>query len=49
MYLQPRREAGGATIFPDIGLDVMPVKGNAVFFSYDRPTPAPRPCTAARR
>jgi prolyl 4-hydroxylase len=32
-------EAGGATIFPDIGLDVAPVKGNAVFFSYDRPHP----------
>ncbi|RZL35996.1 MAG: 2-oxoglutarate-dependent dioxygenase [Rubrivivax sp.] len=32
--------AGGATIFPDIGLDVAPVKGNAVFFSYDRPHPA---------
>ena len=31
---------GGATVFPDIGLDVMPVKGNAVFFSYDRPHPA---------
>ena len=29
--------AGGSTIFPDIGLDVAPVKGNAVFFSYDRP------------
>lgn len=38
MYLQttPR---GGATIFPDIGLEVPPVKGNAVFFSYDRPHP----------
>ncbi|RZJ07135.1 MAG: 2-oxoglutarate-dependent dioxygenase [Rubrivivax sp.] len=32
--------AGGATIFPDIGLDVAPVKGNAVFFSYDRPHPS---------
>jgi prolyl 4-hydroxylase len=31
--------AGGSTIFPDIGLDVAPVKGNAVFFSYDRPHP----------
>jgi len=28
---------GGATTFPDIGLDVMPARGNAVFFSYDRP------------
>jgi prolyl 4-hydroxylase len=33
-------EAGGSTIFPDIGLDVAPVKGNAVFFSYDRPHPS---------
>jgi prolyl 4-hydroxylase len=31
---------GGATIFPDVGLDVAPVKGNAVFFSYDRPAAA---------
>lgn len=29
--------AGGATSFPDIGLDVAPVKGQAVFFSYERP------------
>ena len=35
-------EAGGATVFPDIGLDVAPVRGNAVFFSYDRPHPATR-------
>ena len=33
---------GGATIFPDIHLDVAPVKGNAVFFSYDRPHPMTR-------
>jgi prolyl 4-hydroxylase len=33
-------EQGGATIFPDVGLEVAPVKGNAVFFSYDRPDPA---------
>lgn len=32
--------AGGSTVFPDIGLDVVPVKGNAVFFSYDRPHPS---------
>jgi len=38
MYLNTP-EAGGATIFPDIKLEVMPVKGNAVFFSYDRPHP----------
>lgn len=39
MYLNTP-EAGGSTIFPDIGLDVAPVKGNAVFFSYDRPHPS---------
>jgi len=39
MYLQ-EPEAGGATIFPDIGLDVAPVLGTGVFFSYDRPDPA---------
>lgn len=33
----PRR--GGATVFPEIELDIAPVKGNAVFFSYDRPHP----------
>ena len=33
-------EQGGATIFPDVGLEVAPIKGNAVFFSYDRPDPA---------
>jgi prolyl 4-hydroxylase len=33
---------GGATIFPDAGLDVAPVRGSAVFFSYDRPDPATR-------
>jgi len=41
MYLNtPRR--GGATTFPDAGLDVAPIKGNAVFFSYDRPHPMTR-------
>lgn len=39
MYLNTP-ERGGATTFPDIKLDVMAVKGNAVFFSYDRPDPA---------
>jgi prolyl 4-hydroxylase len=29
-------EGGGSTIFPDAGLEVAPVRGNAVFFSYDR-------------
>ena len=33
---------GGATVFPDVQLDVTPVRGNAVFFSYDRPHPATR-------
>lgn len=27
---------GGATVFPDVQLAVSPVRGNAVFFSYDR-------------
>ena len=35
-------EAGGATVFPNAGLEVAPVRGNAVFFSYDRPHPATR-------
>ena len=36
MYLnEPTR--GGGTTFPDIGLEVAPVRGNAVFFSYERP------------
>ena len=35
-------DAGGATVFPDVGLEVAPLRGNAVFFSYDRPTPASR-------
>ncbi len=29
-------EGGGSTTFPDAGLEVAPVRGNAVFFSYDR-------------
>ncbi len=29
-------ERGGATVFPDVQLEVAPIKGNAVFFSYDR-------------
>jgi prolyl 4-hydroxylase len=33
---------GGATTFPDVGLQVAPLKGNAVFFSYDRPHPMTR-------
>lgn len=34
--------AGGGTTFPDVNLEVAPVKGNAVFFSYDRPHPMTR-------
>ena len=33
---------GGGTTFPDIGLEVVPQRGNAVFFSYDRPSPSTR-------
>lgn len=33
MYLNDV-EAGGSTVFPDIGLDVLPRKGNAVYFAY---------------
>lgn len=41
MYLnEPAR--GGGTTFPDVGLEVAPVRGHAVFFSYDRPHPSTR-------
>jgi prolyl 4-hydroxylase len=41
MYLNdPVR--GGGTTFPDVGLEVAPQRGNAVYFSYDRPHPATR-------
>jgi prolyl 4-hydroxylase len=33
---------GGGTTFPDVKLEVAPVRGNAVFFSYDRPHPVTR-------
>jgi prolyl 4-hydroxylase len=33
---------GGATIFPDVHLEVAPKRGNAVFFSYDRAHPSTR-------
>jgi prolyl 4-hydroxylase len=33
---------GGATVFPEAQLDVAPVRGNAVFFSYDRAHPVTR-------
>ncbi len=38
MYLNTPA-CGGATVFPDANFEVAPVKGNAVFFSYDRPHP----------
>ncbi|WP_367847092.1 2OG-Fe(II) oxygenase [Rhodoferax sp. WC2427] len=38
IYLQSP-ELGGATLFPDVQLEVAPQRGNAVFFSYDRPHP----------
>jgi prolyl 4-hydroxylase len=41
MYLNSP-EKGGATSFPDVALEVAPIKGNAVFFSYDRPHPVTR-------
>lgn len=41
MYLNTP-ERGGATTFPDIGLEVAPQKGNAVFFSYAQPLPSTR-------
>jgi prolyl 4-hydroxylase len=41
MYLN-EPEQGGGTTFPDIQLEVAPQRGNAVFFSYDRPDPTTR-------
>ena len=41
MYLNAP-EKGGATTFPDVALEVAPIKGNAVYFSYDRPHPVTR-------
>jgi prolyl 4-hydroxylase len=41
MYLNTPAK-GGATVFPDVHLQVAAVKGNAVFFSYDRPHPMTR-------
>ena len=41
MYLnEPAR--GGGTLFPDVGLEVGPRRGNGVFFSYDVPHPSSR-------
>lgn len=39
MYLNDP-DRGGATTFPDVRLEVAPKRGNAVFFSYDRPDPS---------
>ncbi|HRK37308.1 MAG TPA: 2OG-Fe(II) oxygenase [Burkholderiaceae bacterium] len=39
MYLN-NPERGGGTTFPDVGLEVAPQRGNAVFFAYDRPHPS---------
>lgn len=33
MYLN-NVEAGGSTVFPEVGIDVLPRKGNAVYFAY---------------
>ncbi len=41
MYLSTPQQGGG-TVFPDVQLEVAPIKGNAVFFSYDRPHAATR-------
>ena len=41
MYLNDPA-CGGGTVFPDAGFEVMPQRGHAVFFSYDRPSPATR-------
>ena len=35
-------EKGGGTTFPDVHLEVAPQRGNAVFFSYERPDPSTR-------
>ena len=41
MYLNTP-EKGGATIFPEVQIEVAPQRGNAVFFSYPRPHPSTR-------
>lgn len=35
-------ERGGGTVFPEVPLQVVPRRGNAVFFSYERPEPSTR-------
>ena len=39
MYLAEPK-AGGATVFPDLGLQVTPKRGQGVFFSYPEPFPS---------
>ncbi|HOB68062.1 2OG-Fe(II) oxygenase [Ottowia sp.] len=39
MYLS-EPEKGGGTTFPNVFLEVAPKRGNAVFFSYERPHPS---------
>ncbi len=39
MYLN-EPEKGGGTIFPNVFFEVAPKRGNAVFFSYERPHPS---------
>jgi len=41
MYLNSPT-VGGGTTFPDVNLEVAPLKGHAVFFSYDRAHPSTR-------
>lgn len=41
MYLHEPTKGGGTT-FPDVKLEVAPKRGNAVFFSYNRPHPITR-------
>lgn len=33
-------DKGGGTVFPEVNLEVQPKRGNAVFFSYERPHPS---------
>lgn len=41
MYLNTP-EAGGATTFPDAGVEVHALRGSAVFFAYEQPSPLTR-------
>lgn len=41
MYLQEPAQ-GGATVFPSVKINVLPKRGNAVFFSYPRAHPSSR-------